>query len=96
MMTNKCETCAFWEYFFGENVMEDSPIDQMCRMFVEKKRLVLLVEVNSTDEAEELLRWMYAKEKPMKSTLLEVAWDKAIVTEKAADALEMLREALNV
>ena len=73
----------------------DNPIDQMCSMFVEKKRLILSVEVNSTDEAEELMRWMYAKEKPMKATLLEVEWDKVIVPAKTAAAIEMLRDALN-
>lgn len=74
--------------------MSDDVIDQMARMFVQKKRLLLTVEVSSEEEAIQLIEWMYAKDKPMKSNLLEVSWDKATVAKDVADAIDALTSAL--
>jgi hypothetical protein len=68
--------------------------DEMCSSFVAKGRLLLTVEVRTPEEAEEILRWMYGLEKPMKSALVEIAWDKATVSIKVAEALESMRIAL--
>ena len=58
---------------------------------VKHKVLTLTVEVNTVEEADEIMCWMYAKSKPMKSALLEIAWDKVTVSKKVADAIESLR-----
>jgi hypothetical protein len=61
---------------------------------VDKGRLVLTVDVATKEQAEEILEWMYAPEKPMKCELLELAWDKTTVTKQEYEALEQLKAAL--
>lgn len=56
--------------------------------------LLLTVKVDTPEEAHEILNWMYLDKKPMKATLLEIAWDKVAVPKAQADALETLRVAL--
>lgn len=72
----------------------DNPIDQMCLSLVEKKRLTLTVEVTTPEQAREILSWMYAQDKPMKATLLEMSWNRATVPVKVAEALQLLHAAL--
>lgn len=76
---------------------KEQAIDQVarsCRLFVEKRRLLLTVDVTSAEAAEQLLSWLYSPQKPMKAELLEVAWDKVAVPIEVAEALRTLREAL--
>lgn len=65
-------------------------IADQCRALVAKRKLLLTVEVCTPEAAEELLRWMYADDKPMKSNLLEIAWDKATVPSAVAEAAAAL------
>lgn len=65
-------------------------IDDQCRALVAKRKLLLTVEVRTREEAEELLRWMYSDDKPMKASLLEIAWDKAAVPKAVAEAAAAL------
>ena len=65
--------------------------DGTLQHLVDKGRLILTVNVTTKEQAEELLEWMYATEKPMKSELLGLAWDKETVTKQEFDALEQLK-----
>ena len=63
---------------------------------VKKGTLLLTVRLDSPEQADEIMQWMYAKDKPMKATLLEIAWDKVAVRKEQAEALEMLRQSFAV
>jgi hypothetical protein len=54
-------------------------VSDMCKSLVSKGRLLLTVDVRTEEEAEQILEWMYCKEKPMKALLNEIAWDKVVV-----------------
>ncbi len=72
-----------------------SMVEQMKQLFVEKRRLLLIVDVENEEAAEQIIRWMYAEiDKPMSAKLLEVSWDKAVVSAKLVDAISQLRSAL--
>lgn len=60
----------------------------------DKKRLLLTVELDTPEQADEIFRWMYNTEKPMLSNLVEIAWDKVAVSRKQAEALEALKLSL--
>jgi len=70
-------------------------IDDVCNNLISKGRLLLTVEVRTKEEAEEIMQWMYSGDKPMKSALHEVAWDKAVVSQKVAEAIETLRQSFD-
>lgn len=67
-------------------------INEQCAALAAKEKLLLTVAIDTPEQAEELLRWMYASSKPMKSRLLEISWDKVAVPKRHAEAIEMLRE----
>ena len=72
-----------------------SMVEQMKRPFVEKRRLLLIVDVENEEAAEQIIKWMYSEiDKPMSAKLLEVSWDKAVVSAKLVDAISQLRSAL--
>ena len=66
------------------------------KRLAEKGTLLLEVRLDSPEQADEILRWMYATDKPMKSTLVEIAWDKVAVRKEQAEALEVLRKSFAV
>lgn len=68
-------------------------IDGTSAMLVSKGRLLLTVEVKTPEAAEQLIEWMYATEKPMKSDLLEISWDKVAVPTALAEALAAIKKA---
>lgn len=68
--------------------------NDMLRGLVEKRRLILTVEVHNTEQAEELIEWMYAPTKPMKSDLLQLAWDRETVSRREYEALQQFKAAL--
>jgi hypothetical protein len=68
-------------------------MDEHSKALAEKGMLILTVKLENTEQADELLRWMYSKNKPMKSELLEIAWDKVAVPRRQAEALIMLSAA---
>lgn len=63
---------------------------------VNKGTLLLTVRVDSQEQAGEIMQWMYAKDKPMKAELVEIAWNKVAVRKEQAEALEMLRRSFAV
>jgi hypothetical protein len=63
---------------------------------VKKGTLLLTVRLDSPEQADEIMQWMYAKDKPMKAALLEIAWDKVAVRKEQSEALEMLRQSFAV
>lgn len=69
--------------------MQDQ-LDESYRSLAAKGRLLLTVELNTPEQAGELMRWMYATHKPMRSNLLEIAWDKVAVPATHAAALKTL------
>ena len=71
---------------------KDSFINEMADSFVGKKKLILSVEVENREQAIEIISWMYSKEPPMKAKLLEIAWDRALVSAKQAELLNELLE----
>lgn len=66
--------------------------ENLLQSFVDKGELILSVRVTTKEQADELLAWLYSPEKPMKSELLEVSWDKALVPKKQAELLAQLIE----
>lgn len=63
---------------------------------LEKGRLMLTVDVNSKEDVEQLLAWMYAPDdqKPMTASLEEMSWDKVAATKKEADLIGHMRSVM--
>lgn len=57
-----------------------------------KGTLLLTVKLETAEQADEIMRWMYASEKPMSAELVEIAWDKVAVRKDQAEALAALLE----
>ena len=58
-------------------------------------RLLLEVELSSSEEADELMRWLYSpSDKPMKSRLVAISWDKVAIRAEVAEALGALEKVL--
>lgn len=68
--------------------------DDGSRALAAKGTLLLTVKVETEDQAREILRWMYATQKPMGSKLVEISWDKVAVPKIQADALEVMRQSI--
>ncbi|MEM1156083.1 MAG: hypothetical protein AAGI44_18250, partial [Pseudomonadota bacterium] len=58
------------------------------------KTLVLTVEVTDIEHAEQILEWLYAPEKPMKSQLTAIAWDSEVVPRAVRNALNVLGDSM--
>ena len=69
-----------------------APLENTLDFFVKKGRLILAVDVTTQEQAEELIRWMYAPEKPMKSELIDISWDKQTVTKQQGKLLDDIKE----
>lgn len=69
-------------------------LNSMLDSFVEKSPIMLTVEVPNREAADELLAWLYSKEKsPMKHAKLQsIYWDQELVTKREALAVRMIRE----
>jgi hypothetical protein len=74
--------------------MEEEMREAMFEGLIEKKYLLLRVEVSSREEVDEIFRWMYANKKPMKAKLLEIAWDREMVPKAVVEAVQKLKDAL--
>lgn len=73
-----------------------STLDNITEQLASHKTILLIVEVNNAEEADEILQWMYSKtRKPMKATLREIAWDKRIVSLKEYEAIEAVKRILS-
>ena len=61
---------------------------------LDKRHLLLSVEVNTKEQIQELLRWMYgtADQRPLSATLNEIFWNKIAVDADTAEALNDLAE----
>ncbi len=71
---------------------QNDPISQLADGLVGKGRLLLTVDVSTREQADEIVRWMYSKENPpMKSTLVEVAWDKVAIDKFILDAVRTIQ-----
>jgi len=69
---------------------------EMYQSLANKKRLHLVVELDSPEQAEELYCWMYYKtDPPMKSKLQEIKWDCELISREQFEALQILRNALS-
>jgi hypothetical protein len=64
--------------------------ESICARLVEERTLTLTVVVNTKEDAEQILEWMYAKEKPMSAVLEEMAWDKVSATPEVMEAVGVL------
>lgn len=69
-------------------------LDEAQSALVAADTVLLTVQVGSEEQAREIFDWLYSRSKPMKSTLIEVAWDKVAVPRHEAEALDSLRYAL--
>jgi len=59
----------------------------------DKGTLLLTVKLSTKEQAAEIMDWMYSsKEKPMKSELVEIAWNKRAVTEQEYELVCKARE----
>lgn len=56
-----------------------------------KSPLLLTVEVGSIEEADQIMQWMFAPEKPMLSKLVQIRWDCEVVPTKVVEALRLLK-----
>ena len=61
---------------------------------IEKKEILLTVNITTEEQANEILQWMYGNDKPMKTELLELSWDKSTVSTKEAELLNALKQTL--
>ncbi len=61
---------------------------------LKQKDLTLTVRVHTREDADQLLAWIYSKDKPMSAELLALEWNKSVVSKKEADLLEKMREIL--
>lgn len=68
--------------------------EQTAQHLIDKGRLVLTVNVTTKEQAEQLLKWMFGTEKPMKAELLELAWDKEAIAREEFQALQQLKAVL--
>ena len=75
--------------------VDTDPRVDMIRGLLAKGHLLLKVKIRTEDDAEEIIRWMYAPHKPMQAELLEIAWDKELVDKDVFDALRSLEKALS-
>lgn len=64
------------------------------RSLANKGTLLLTVRLDSPEQAAEIMQWMYAKDKPMKAELIEIAWDKVAVKKEVAEAVAALMKAI--
>ena len=78
----------------GMPVGISEPIYDQCSALLAKGTVLLTVNLKTLDDAHGLLRWMYSSNKPLTAELREIAWDKAVVSKKEADALQVLKQAL--
>ena len=69
-----------------------APLENTLDFFVKKGRLILAVDVTTQEQAEEIIGWMYAPEKPMKSELIDISWDKQTVTKQEGKLLDAIKE----
>lgn|GEM_PF-7074809 len=69
-------------------------VNQMCDSLVARGTILLTVEVQDREAADEIFRWMYSEKdrKPMKAHLQQISWDSAVVSKSDAEALRMIRE----
>ncbi len=59
-----------------------------------KGEVTLTVRLSTEAEADELYRWLYADDKPMKSTLVGISWGCSIITNDKIDELIQSLESL--
>lgn len=69
-------------------------IDDQANMLIEKGTLTLTVKVETKEQANEIIEWMYSTEKPFKTELIEVAWDKQTVPSQVVESIRQLQAAL--
>ena len=67
-------------------------VEDLNKTLVKRGILFLEVEVLTEEAADEIMQWMYGKEKPMKASLLQVAWDQALVPKEIYDAVKIISE----
>lgn len=60
-----------------------------------KKALILSIEVNTKEDVEQIIRWMYSADKPMTATIKELSWDKELVDKNISEALNVLIDSIN-
>ena len=67
-------------------------LESMYDHLVEEEGIYLYIRVQSREAAKQIVDWMFSGNKPMLADLLEVAWDKELVSKKDADAIRNIRE----
>ncbi len=71
--------------------MQDHCLRDMYQMFIDKGNLLLTVKVETFEQVDELMQWLYAPQKsPLQTQLIEVAWDKVAMPRDKAEALTEL------
>lgn len=62
-------------------------------LLIKKGNIFLEIEIKTIEEADEIGRWMYSKkDSPMKSNLIQVAWDKTLVPKELRKAIEIIQK----
>jgi hypothetical protein len=70
-------------------------IEGMITKLIEAKPLYIQVNVDTREQAQELIEWVYAKPSPFKTEMIEVCWDKEMVPVGTSDTLNKILEALS-
>ncbi len=70
----------------------EETVNQSKRFLLEKKHLLLEVSVETEEDVDEVLRWMYSNKSPMRSKLNRVSWDMAVVPQNASKLLVDIAE----
>ena len=79
--------------------MDKKRADKVKKEFAEamlnKKHLILSVEVENEGQGEMLMEWMYSDESPVDLKLIEIAWDKVAVSKEEAEFIDKARAIFN-
>ena len=67
-------------------------VENQNKNLLEKGVLILEVKLNTVEDAQQIMEWMYAEEKPMSSVLASVSWDQKLVSTKVFDAVQTIIE----
>lgn len=62
---------------------------------LDRGEIILTVELKTLKDAEQILEWMYASDKPMTSELLQISWNSQPVTNEVKEAIDNLKIALD-
>lgn len=77
----------------GENI--NNPVEDFLNSLLSKKKIILEVEIKTIEEAEEIVKWMYSKNPPLKSSLQSIHWDSKVISDKDYNFIQDIKRYFN-